>query len=129
MRINSGKEALELLLHSNRASDDIRWTQMHSSAGKWSMQIVVREWEDIEPELELRAFVTKVETLPSSSLLLVFLPILPSESVSLNVISSVQRVSLPVSLNITVTVSYRVFGNTRRSLKTWLWKSFEKYIL
>eukprot|EP01097_Dermamoeba_algensis_P006026 TRINITY_DN3796_c0_g1_i1.p1 TRINITY_DN3796_c0_g1~~TRINITY_DN3796_c0_g1_i1.p1 ORF type:complete len:297 (-),score=54.08 TRINITY_DN3796_c0_g1_i1:51-941(-) len=55
--IISGAEALELLLHSNRVSDDIRWTQMHLK--KWSMQLVVREWEEIEPELELRAFITK----------------------------------------------------------------------
>lgn len=58
MRIQSGAEVLELLLHSNRAADDIRWTQMHVE-GEWSMQMVVREWEDIEPELELRAFVSQ----------------------------------------------------------------------
>jgi len=56
----SGKDAMDLLLRSNRISDDIARGKL-AQGDSFKTQLVVRKWADIEPELEFRVFVVRGE--------------------------------------------------------------------
>lgn len=61
-RVNSGSEAMFLLLNSQRIYDDITLSLSQPNANhkdelNLGMSIVVRKWENIDPVMEFRAFV------------------------------------------------------------------------
>jgi hypothetical protein len=57
LRVTSGAQALHLLLHSQRAYDDLSRAELVMGKEKFSMSVIVRGWVDISPEWEFRAFV------------------------------------------------------------------------
>ena len=58
-RVNSGKEAVELLTRSNRVQQDLQLGFL--SHPESSEMLIVRKWSDINPELEFRVFIVNNE--------------------------------------------------------------------
>ncbi|MFX0139747.1 MAG: hypothetical protein ACFFDN_39270, partial [Candidatus Hodarchaeota archaeon] len=59
LNIISGKEAMELLLDSQRVYDDLETALQFSKTKGFSQKIFVREWIDIPIDMEFRGFVYK----------------------------------------------------------------------
>jgi predicted choloylglycine hydrolase len=57
MKVTTAEEAIELFLSSKRTRDDIGACMLQNGEDKFDMKIIVREWRDIKPEWEFRAFV------------------------------------------------------------------------
>ncbi len=57
LKVKSGAEALHLLLHSQRAYDDLSRAELVLGKEHFDMGVIVRGWVDISPEWEFRAFV------------------------------------------------------------------------
>ena len=57
--VKSGEEAVSLLLSSQRIYDDLFLSlqRVKEKGVKWEMEVLVREWRDIDPALEVRGFV------------------------------------------------------------------------
>ncbi|MFX0142216.1 MAG: hypothetical protein ACFFDN_51735, partial [Candidatus Hodarchaeota archaeon] len=59
LKVNSGKEAMELLLDSQRIYDDLVTALQFSKTEGFSQKIFVREWINIPIDMEFRGFVHK----------------------------------------------------------------------
>jgi hypothetical protein len=55
--VTSGKEALKLLLNSQRIYIDLKNAELMNNKNEFNVNIIIREWEDINPEYEFRAFI------------------------------------------------------------------------
>jgi hypothetical protein len=60
LKVNSGKEAMELLIRSKRVRDDILVRVLKSDVkNPFQMIVAVRSWNEIIPGFEFRGFVYK----------------------------------------------------------------------
>ena len=59
LRVRTSEEAMDLLFESQRIFDDLLVYQSRVSHGimRWDMEVLVREWDDIDPACEVRAYV------------------------------------------------------------------------
>jgi hypothetical protein len=55
--VNSGEEAINLMLISARTISDLKRALELMPADQWNLQFVVREFVDIHPQMEFRGFV------------------------------------------------------------------------
>ena len=69
MMVTSGKEAMELLLNSERIIQDLK----KATAYKHTLQIVVRQWATIDPVWEFRLFIMKGQLNGIPPVLVIFL--------------------------------------------------------
>jgi len=59
LMVKSGKEAVSLLLSSQRVYDDLLLAlhRVREKGVEWEMEVIIREWSDIDPATEVRVFV------------------------------------------------------------------------
>mmetsp|Transcript_9101 Transcript_9101/g.12507 ORF Transcript_9101/g.12507 Transcript_9101/m.12507 type:complete len:441 (+) Transcript_9101:137-1459(+) len=57
LKVNSGREAINLFLHSQRAYEDIIHGLLYQGEAKFGMTLIIRKWEHFFPDWEFRVFV------------------------------------------------------------------------
>jgi hypothetical protein len=59
LKVSSGQEAVEFLVNSERAFQDLTRRILECGDDGFEMNIIVREWAEIAPETEFRGFVSQ----------------------------------------------------------------------